>query len=82
MLSWFALLDEPCVFSESARIKDEWFVVLVADLADRFHVLQRDWLAANRVAGDGDHHEGNIRGSFAQKVFQSVEVHVAFERRV
>jgi hypothetical protein len=75
-----ALLDEPGILCESARVKVERDVVLAADSGDGFGVFHRDRLAAARVVGDGEHDERDALAADAgDELVKRIHVHVAFE---
>ena len=76
-----ALLDEPRVLGEAAGVQEERQAVSVADGSHATQVLEADRLAAARVVGDGDHHQGNgLRAALPDEGVERVEVHVALER--
>ena len=79
-LARLAQLDEPGVLGEPASIEEERHPMLVAHLADRAQVRERDWLAAARVVGHGDEDDGHAAASLVEEAVERVHVHVALER--
>jgi hypothetical protein len=76
-----ALLDEPGVLGEAARVEEERDAVAVADLADGAQVRERYRLAATRVVRDRDeHHRDALDAAVADEGIQRVGVHVPLER--
>ena len=77
-----ALLDEPGVLGEAARVEEERQAVAVAHLAHGPQVGHRDRLAAHRVVGHGHEHDRDVLAPRSlDQPLQRVDVHVALERR-
>ena len=75
-----ALLDEPGVLGEAARVEEERQAVSVADRAHGAQVARGHRLAAARVVGDGDEHDRDVLGAaLADEGVQRGDVHVALE---
>ena len=66
-----ALLDEPRVLGEPARVEEERQPVSVADGADRAQVGQADRLAAAGVVRDRDEHDRDVLGARARAISAS-----------
>ncbi len=75
-----ALLDEVGVLSKPTGVKEERYVVLLAERLRPADVGHRDGLAAPGVVGDGEHDEGHVRSVLVQEGRQPIEIHVALER--
>jgi hypothetical protein len=79
-LSLLALVDEPGVLSESARVKEKRNAVPIAYGPNRAEVAQRDRLPTARVVGDRREHDRDIRRPLGEEPLERVDVHVALER--
>jgi hypothetical protein len=77
------LLDEPGVLGEAAGVQEERNVVMGADLARLFDVLEGYRLAAAAVIGHRQHDQRDLPGPLPiDERLQLGDVHVALERQV
>src|ERR1035437_8226140 len=79
LLARLALLDEPGVFGDARGVEDDFHRVVPRQFLDRFHVGERNGLAAGHVHGCRHADVWNAAGILLEYALQLAKIHISLE---